>query len=95
MTRVPAWITSVLAVAVAVLVGALVLSVVTAAGEPAHEFSGEYVDGRHGVSDVGQRWYDPEHQVFYSTDSAPVDDPGPDPVLTLQEKAGLAGMLTQ
>ncbi len=38
-------------------------------------FSGEFTDTTHGINDFGQRWYDPTHQIFYSPDPAPRDNP--------------------
>ncbi len=38
-------------------------------------FAGEHTDTTHHISDFGQRWYDPTHQLFYSPDPAPTDNP--------------------
>ena len=51
---------------------------------PPTGFNGEYTDPR-GLADLGQRWYDAKHQLFYSPDPATTDDPAnllTDPRLT-------------
>ena len=52
--------------------------------ETPYGFAGEYTDA-HGVSDLGQRWYDPRHQLLYGPDPAAADEPAAllgDPRLT-------------
>ena len=67
---------SLIAGVVAAVWGPLAVQVSSADESAAsYGFHGEYVDAERGLVDLGQRWFDPEHQVFYSVDPAPPDDP--------------------
>ncbi|MBO9524411.1 MAG: hypothetical protein J7518_22970 [Nocardioidaceae bacterium] len=40
-----------------------------------YQFGGEYADEDHGLTDLGQRWYDPSRAMVYGADPAVFADP--------------------